>query len=119
MSTFLKKIWRIINKQHLGTKSERFFPGTRIDWGCDRDYSYSGNRYALCNGPNWSAQVGSCKSKSFFLFYFIYFFGGHKSFFMVALIPLFRTSGDVSSEFQSQSGQPYSSLAEVYVLHIP
>ena len=29
---------------------------------------------------------------------------------------LFWTSGDVSSGFQSQSGQPYSSLAEAYVL---
>ena len=39
--------------------------------------------------------------------------------FLGPLIPLFRTSGDVSSGFQSQSGQPYSHLAEVYVLHIP
>ena len=31
----------------------------------------------------------------------------------------FWTSGDVSSGFQSQSGQPYSNFAEVYVLHIP
>ena len=28
--------------------------------------------------------------------------------FMGPLIPLFRTSGDISSGFQSQSGQPYS-----------
>ena len=31
-------------------------------------------------------------------------FGGHKSFFVGPLIPLFWTSGDVSSGFQSQSG---------------
>ena len=34
---------------------------------------------------------------------------------MGPLIPLFWTSGDVSSGFQSQNGQPYSSLAEAYV----
>ena len=38
---------------------------------------------------------------------------------MGPLIPLFWTSGDVSSGFQSQSGQPYSCLVEAYVLHIP
>ena len=38
---------------------------------------------------------------------------------MGPLIPLFWTPGDVSSGFQSQSGQPYSNLAEVYILHIP
>ena len=38
--------------------------------------------------------------------------------FLGPLIPLFQTSGDVSSGFQSQSGQPYSSLAEAYVLHL-
>ena len=38
---------------------------------------------------------------------------------MGPLIPLFGTSGDVSSGFQSQSGQPYSysCLAKVYLLH--
>ena len=39
--------------------------------------------------------------------------------FCVTLIPLFWTSGDVSSGFQSQSGQPYSNLVEGYVLHVP
>ena len=39
--------------------------------------------------------------------------------FVEPLIPLFWTSGDVSSGFQSQSGQPYSHMAEAYVLHIP
>ena len=34
---------------------------------------------------------------------------------MGPLIPLFWTSGDVSSGFQSHSGQPYSHLAEAYV----
>ena len=38
---------------------------------------------------------------------------------MGPLIPLFWTSGDVSSEFQSQSQQPYSSLVEAYVIHVP
>ena len=38
---------------------------------------------------------------------------------MGPLIRLFWTSGDVSSGFQSQSGQPYSCLAEAYVLHVP
>ena len=32
-------------------------------------------------------------------------------------MPLFWTSGDVSSGFQSQSGQSYSSLAKAYILH--
>ena len=32
---------------------------------------------------------------------------------------LFWTSGDVSPGFQSQSGQSYLHLAEVYMLHIP
>ena len=44
------------------------------------------------------------------------FFGEHKSFFTVRpLILLFWTSGGVSSGFQSQSGQPYSRLAEAYM----
>ena len=38
---------------------------------------------------------------------------------MVTLIPLFWTSGDVYSQFQSQSGQPYSCLAVTYMLHVP
>ena len=53
---------------------------------------------------------------------FIYFwlnFLEDISLFVGPLIWLFWTSGDVSSEFQSQSGQPYSHLAEAYVLHIP
>ena len=37
---------------------------------------------------------------------------------MGPLIPLFWTSGDVCSGFQSQSGQPYLRLAEAYVLHV-
>ena len=35
--------------------------------------------------------------------------------FLGPLIPLFRTSGDVSSGFQSQSGQPYSNFVEAYI----
>ena len=35
------------------------------------------------------------------------------------LIPLFWISGDVPYGFQSQSGQPYFPLAEVYVFHVP
>ena len=42
-------------------------------------------------------------------------FGGHKSS-VGPLTPLFWTSGDVSSGFQSQSGQPYLHLAEAYLL---
>ena len=38
---------------------------------------------------------------------------------MGPLMPLFWTSGDVSSGFQDQSGQPYSHLVEAYVLHVP
>ena len=38
---------------------------------------------------------------------------------MGPLIPLFWTSGDVSSGFQSQSKQHYSHLVEAYVLHVP
>ena len=38
-----------------------------------------------------------------------------KPFCGTTVIPMFWTSGDVSSGFQSQSGQPYSCLAEVYV----
>ena len=38
---------------------------------------------------------------------------------MGLLVPLFCTSSDVSSEFQNQSGQPYSHLAEAYIpLHV-
>ena len=32
---------------------------------------------------------------------------------------LFCTSGDVSSGFQSQSGMPYSHLAEAHVMNVP
>ena len=32
-------------------------------------------------------------------------------------MPLFRTSGDISSGFQSHSGPPYSHLAEAYVIY--
>ena len=38
--------------------------------------------------------------------------------FVGPLMRLYWTSGDVSSGFQSQSGQPYSHLAETYILHI-
>ena len=39
--------------------------------------------------------------------------------FMGPLILLFWTSADVSCGFKNQSGQPYSHLAEVYVMYIP
>ena len=39
--------------------------------------------------------------------------------FMGPLIPLFWTSGDVSSGFQYQSGQSYSHLVQAYVMYIP
>ena len=45
---------------------------------------------------------------------YIYLFGGHVLF-VGSLIHLFRTSGDVCPGFQSQSGQLYLYLAEVYV----
>ena len=38
---------------------------------------------------------------------------------MGPLIPLFWTFGDISSGFQSQSGQPYSHLAEAYTIYVP
>ena len=54
---------------------------------------------------------------------FFFKFGGHESFGGGAQIPLFCTSGDVSSGFQSQSGHPSPHLAETYVLplvrHLP
>ena len=37
--------------------------------------------------------------------------------FVETLIPLFLTSGDISSGFQSQSVQSYLHLAEVYMFH--
>ena len=40
------------------------------------------------------------------------------SLFVGSLIPLFWTSGDVLSRFESQSGQPYLCLAMVHVLHV-
>ena len=39
--------------------------------------------------------------------------------FMGPLIPLFWTTGDLSSGFQLQSGQSYLRLAEAYVMYIP
>ena len=33
--------------------------------------------------------------------------------------PFCWTSGDVYSGFQNQNGQPYSHLAEAYMLHVP
>ena len=39
--------------------------------------------------------------------------------FVWPLIPIFGTSDDVFSGFQSQTGQPYSHLAETYMLHVP
>ena len=39
--------------------------------------------------------------------------------FLGPLIPLLWTSGDVNCGFQSQGGQPYSHLAEAYVIYVP
>ena len=50
---------------------------------------------------------------------FLKFFWRTWVLFVGPLIPLFWTSGDVSSGFQSQSGQAYLSLAEAYMLHVP
>ena len=46
----------------------------------------------------------------------IRFSKGYKSFLWG---PLFWTSGEVSSGFQSQSEKPYLHLAEAYMLHVP
>ena len=59
-------------------------------------------------------EVSEHKNKMFFFKYL-----DHISFFVEPLIPLFWTYGDVFSGFQSQSGQPYLHLVEVYVLHVP
>ena len=40
-------------------------------------------------------------------------------FFVGPLIPLLWTSGDVSSGFQSQGGQPYLCFVEAYMLYVP
>ena len=39
--------------------------------------------------------------------------------FLGPLISMLRTTGDISSRFQSQSGQPYSLLAEAYMIYVP
>ena len=51
-------------------------------------------------------------------FFFPKKFGGHESFLWGHWYPCFWTSDDVSSGFQSQSGQPYLHLVEAYILHI-
>ena len=50
-----------------------------------------------------------------FLHVFLKKIEGHISSFVEPLIALFWTSGDVSSWFQSQSGQPYLHLVEAYL----
>ena len=60
----------------------------------------------------------SAKKKAECNSYFINF-GWAQVLFVGSLIPMFWTSGDVPSGFQSQSGQPLSCLAEAYILHIP
>ena len=60
--------------------------------------------------------------QEFFLFVFLFVclffkFGGHMSI-MGSLIPLFWTSGDVSSGFQGQSRQPYLHKVEAYMMYI-
>ena len=52
-----------------------------------------------------------------FLSFLFFIFGGHKSFFLTALfvgplVPLFWTSDDICSGFQSQNGHPYSSFVQ-------
>ena len=44
-----------------------------------------------------------------------FIFGGHESF-LGATDTTIWTSGDVSSGFQSQSGQPYSRLVEAFII---
>ena len=57
----------------------------------------------------------------FFLFFFCFFLKSLLNIcpFFGPLILLFRTSGDISSGFQSQSGQPYSNFSETYVIYVP
>ena len=46
-------------------------------------------------------------------------FGGTYVLLWEPLVLVFQTSGDVSSRFQIQSGQPYLPLAEAHILHVP
>ena len=64
----------------------------------------------------WSFWYNYSKTTSFDRYNVIVFFlnFGGQVLSMRPLIPLFWTSGDVSSGFQSQSRQPYSHLAEAY-----
>ena len=73
----------------------------------DNDWFTEPEREWLCSCWCWLDILG----------FFLNFCWTHVHFFG-PLIPLFRTSGNVSSGFQSQSGQPYSSMAEAYVLHL-
>ena len=52
-------------------------------------------------------------------FGFFPIFGGHKSFLWGHSYPCFGLLVTSPAWFQRQSGQPYSHLAEVYMLHIP
>ena len=69
---------------------------------------------ANCQSDN-VAYLPGCLTLFFDFCFFCIFF----CFLVGPLIPLFCASGDVSSGFQSKSGQPYSHLAEVYILPVP
>ena len=59
------------------------------------------------------------KSKASCFFVFLKYFWMTQVLFVVPLIPLFWTSGDISPGFQSQSGQSHSHLVEVHMSHVP
>ena len=62
-------------------------------------------------------QVGSTSGQYWNAFFFFKIFGGHMSFHGATNI-LFWASGDVSSGFLSQRGQPCLHLVEVYLMYV-
>ena len=67
-----------------------------------------GDRHSSLSGTMAHSFLGS-------LFQFL----ADKCPFVGLLIPLLWISGDVSSAFQSQSGQPYLHVVEAYMIYIP
>ena len=59
--------------------------------------------------------IGNVKCAEHFFFHFLV----DTCYFMGLLIILFWTSDDIFSGLKSQSGQPYSHLAEEYVTYVP
>ena len=88
-------------------------------WFCLQIYDlWKHTTHTTHRSQSLASEIMSFNHSPVFLVFF-FFFGEHKSFFMGKLIPLFWNSSDVSSLFQSQSGQPYLCLLEAYLLHIP